>query len=265
MTSHSFENQDLHSQAQILLQISNLSIHYKNHYALKDVTGHIIRGSMTAVTGPNGGGKSTFLKSLVGLIPSTEGQINRSLNMSKEIAYLPQRAEIDLNFPLTVEDVAGLGLCQKTGFFQSITPQDQAQVDTALQDVGLQGYGDRLLNTLSGGQLQRVLFARLAVQDADLLLLDEPFAAVDAHTIEDLMKILLKWHARGKTIIVVSHDLDLIKTYFKDSILLAQQCIGWGNTSEIITPENFLTARKISTEWENYLQPDENNTLRFMR
>jgi zinc/manganese transport system ATP-binding protein len=248
-----------------MIEINDLTVYYRDHLALQDLSGVLQAGSLTAVVGPNGGGKSTFLKALIGLIPSVKGQINYHNLILKDIAYLPQQTEIDRGFPLRVQEVVALGLCHQQGFYKALSCTDIDEIKRALEGVEIASCMDRSLNTLSGGQFQRVLFARLAVQKAPVILLDEPFAAVDAHTVEDLMKILLKWNAQGKTVIVVSHDLDLVRQHFPQSILLAQKCLGWGRTEEVVTLENFRAAKKLSRNWENCLESSDDSLLTTIR
>jgi zinc/manganese transport system ATP-binding protein len=239
-----------------MLEVNNLSVYYKKHRALHNISGCFQAGSMTAIIGPNGGGKSTLLKALAGLVPVATGHILYHGISRKNIAYLPQLSEVDRSFPLSVHEVVALGHCHQQGFFRHISPSLRQKVDEALSNTGMAAFKERGLDTLSGGQFQRVLFARLAVQQADILLLDEPFAGIDPQTIEDLMQILLQWNQTGKTIIMVSHDLDLVHAYFPQTLLLTQRCLGWGATAEIVTNENIRTAKHLSRNWEDCIVYD---------
>lgn len=238
------------------ISLQDISVSYKNQQVLKRISGNFKPGSMVAVVGPNGGGKSTLLKALTSLVPLADGKINYHHLTSHDIAYLPQHAEIDCSFPLTIKDVVAFGLCQKYGFYRALPKDCSSQVMKALETVNLDTCLNRSLYMLSGGQFQRVLFARLAIQDAQILLLDEPFSAVDTHTTEDLMKILAKWNHQGKTIIMVTHDLDLVHEYFPQTILLARENLGWGTTGDILAHDNLLRAKKLSKCWEKCIRPN---------
>lgn len=216
------------------LTLLNLEVRYGSHVALKNITGSFQTGSLTAIVGPNGGGKSTLLKALMGLIPLSQGSF---LNSALKTAYLPQRSQIDLEFPLTVEEVVSFGLWQEIGAFQAFKKSHRNKIEAALSDVGMESYKTSHLQTLSGGQLQRVLFARLILQDADLILLDEPFTGIDSKTTHDLMTIVKKWHSKNRTLIAVLHDLELVKRHFSETLLLSTKSMGWGATKTVLTPE----------------------------
>ncbi len=233
-----------------ILSFKNVSVAYKNRLALENISLDFFKGSLTAILGPNGGGKSTLLKSILGLVPLQTGEIQKFSLKYKDIAYLPQQTEIDRTFPLTVNDVIAFGACQTKGFFKEINQETKIYIQKALEKVGLKEAASRSLHTLSGGQFQRVLFARTMLQNAQIILLDEPFAAVDRYTIEDLIKIIKAWAAEGRTIIVVSHDLEFVQTYFPQSLLLARSVIAYGPTEKVITLKNLRQARQASYEWE---------------
>ncbi len=237
-----------------LLTFQNLAVKYRHQLALKNLTGQIPEGSLMAILGPNGGGKSTFLKTIIGFHLPYKGTLRRHHIAQEQIAYLPQHADIDRSFPLTVREVVAMGLIQEHGFFSNLENICEKKIKEALDQVGLGKHRDRALNTLSGGQFQRVLFARLSLQKAQLILLDEPFAAMDHTTIEDLMKLILSWHHQGKTILVVTHDFELVRTYFPQTLLLAKQVIAWGDTAEVLTLDHLRKAKNLSCHWENQLE-----------
>jgi zinc/manganese transport system ATP-binding protein len=216
---------------------------YGSIVALERVALHVPEGSLTAIIGPNGGGKSTFLKLLAGLYPTPpSATISCLYPHSSDKAFLPQVNEIDRTFPILVEDVIAMGLWPRIGPFRRLSAQLRPTLDEILKHVGLQGLQRRSLLTLSGGQLQRLFFGRLMAQDASIILLDEPFSAIDPTTTKDLMNLLQLWHKAGKTIIAVLHDLNLVRRFFPTTLLLAKTVIGYGPTAEVLQPETLAKA-----------------------
>jgi zinc/manganese transport system ATP-binding protein len=230
--------------------LHDLTLGYDRHPAVHHLSGVFAEGSMTAVVGPNGAGKSTLLKGLTGLLPPLGGHIDRGRLRTSQMAYLPQQAEIDRNFPVTVLDTVALGLWNRIGMFRGLKQEDWQQARQALAAVSLEGFERRTIANLSAGQFQRVLFARLLLQNCPVILLDEPFAAVDARTTSDLLEVVRHWHTEQRTIIVVLHDLEQVRAFFPRTLLLAREPIGWGKTAEILTPENLQRARRISEAWD---------------
>lgn len=202
---------------------------------LRDITGSFAPGSLTAVAGPNGSGKSTLLLALSGLLPVASGRIDRGRMHSREIALLPQEGRLDRSFPISCRDVVALGWTARLGLFRRIGREQYVAADRALASVGLDGMGSRRIGALSAGQFQRVLFARTIVRDASVILLDEPFSAIDASTEADLMTIIHGWYRQGRTVVVVLHDLDLIRAEFPETLLLGSDPRAWGATDDILT------------------------------
>lgn len=240
-----------------MIELCNLTVSYRRHPALHHITGHFAQGSLTAVVGPNGSGKSTLLKSLMGLLPNRDGHADDAMQVKVKVkvprsrmAYLPQASEIDRNYPIHVHDCVMLGLWSRTGAFGSVTPSHLAEVKAALAEVGLQGFEHRPLGTLSSGQLQRTLFARLLVQDAAVILLDEPFNAVDSKTTAHLLGLVQQWHAQGRTVIAVLHDDGQIRDHFPQTLLLAREVVGWGATAGVLTEANLQRARAMAEAWD---------------
>ncbi len=201
---------------------------------VRDLNGTFAPGSLTAVAGPNGAGKSTLLLALCGQLLVASGSIARHGVSARSIALLPQEGRLDRTFPITCRDVVALGWTDRLGLFRSIG-HEHAVADRALASVGLEGLGARPIGALSAGQFQRVLFARTIVRDAPVILLDEPFSAVDATTEADLMAIVRLWHREGRTVVAVLHDLDLIRAEFPETLLLGSGEHAWGATNEVLT------------------------------
>ena len=236
----------------------DLTLGYNSHPAVHHLSGAVKAGSLTAVVGANGSGKSTLLKGIVRVLKPMSG--SRVVQPGARIAYLPQQSELDRTFPARVVDLVSMGLWPRRGLLGRYTRQDREAVEKALMAVGLAGFETRSLDTLSGGQLQRALFARVLVQDADIILLDEPFNAIDAKTVGDLIGVIKRWHGENLTVMVVVHDLDLVRTHFPDTLLMARGPIAWGETREALKPENLLRARRFDEAWRDdapWCEPDE--------
>lgn len=231
-----------------MIALDNLTVSYRRHPALHHVTGRFDTGSLTAVVGPNGAGKSTLLKSLLGLLPR-EGEVHIGCDR-RRIGYLPQQADIDRSFPLTVMDCVLLGFWQGAGLFGGISATQRRQAAQALQAVGLQGFATRPVGSLSAGQFQRVLFARLVVQDAELILLDEPFTAVDSTTTAALLGVVTQWHRQGRTVIAVVHDDEQVRRAFPQCLMLAREVVAWGETAEVMTTAHLRQAQVLAGQWE---------------
>ncbi len=219
--------------------LENVTLSYNRHPAVHHVSGSFERGSLTAIAGPNGAGKSTLLKAIAGIITPDEGRIASN----ERIAYLPQASEMQRDFPSTVLQMVTTGFWHKTGGLRAITPAMKEQARTAMLQVGLNGLETRDIGSLSAGQFQRALFARLLIQDATLILLDEPFNAIDETTTRHLMEIIQRWHKDGRTVICVLHDFELIRNHFPSCLLLARECVAWGSSVKTLHPENLLNAR----------------------
>jgi zinc/manganese transport system ATP-binding protein len=227
------------------LQFRNLTLGYDRHPAVHHLDGAVQTGSLTAVVGPNGAGKSTLFKGVVGVIKPLAGRIERHGVRPQDIAYLPQVAEIDRTFPISVYDMVAMGLWRGKGLFGGIGPKDRDTVESAIAAVGLTGFEPRPIGTLSGGQMQRMLFARLLLQDARVIVLDEPFNAIDAKTSADLLALVRRWHSEQRTVLAAMHDLEMVKANFPETLLLAREPVAWGATADVLTAENMLKARRM--------------------
>ena len=230
--------------------LEDLTLGYAGHPAVHHLNGVFERASLTAVFGPNGSGKSTLLKGLAGLLKPISGRITYQNCSTRDLAYLPQASEIDRTFPATVLDLVATGLYQRRGLFSAQTQSDRILIAEALSAVGLDGFQARSLDTLSGGQFQRTLFARVMLQNAQAILLDEPFSAVDAKTTDDLLSIVSRWQQEGRTIIAVLHDEHLVRDHFPRTLLLAREPLGWGPTREVLTSQSIKRARHIHEAWD---------------
>ena len=230
----------------------DLTLGYGRRPAVHHLNGAVEKGDLLAIAGPNGAGKSTLLKGLAGAIQPLEGRIERA---GGRVAYLPQLAEIDRSFPMPVFDLVAMGLWNISGMFGGIGGKDRQRISEALAAVGLTGFEDRPIGTLSGGQMQRALFARLLVQDAQVILLDEPFTAIDSKTAADLMDLVRRWHAEERTVIAVLHDLELVRELFPHALLLAREAVAWGDTGDTLSPDNLLAARHMLEAHDPHAHP----------
>ncbi|MEI7711118.1 MAG: ABC transporter ATP-binding protein [Rhodospirillales bacterium] len=212
------------------IRLDRLALRHGGLDVVRDLTGAFMPGSLTALIGDNGAGKTTLLRALAGLHPPSSGTIDRGGLSPPDIALLPQGSQLDRSFPIACRDVVALGLAGRAGPFKAIDRSQLERADQALAAVGLPDLGRRAIGAMSAGQFQRVLFARLMLQDAPVLLLDEPFSAVDTATARDLLTILHGWHAQGRTIVTVLHDLDMVRAYFPDTLHLDGMQTTWGPT-----------------------------------
>ena len=234
------------------ITFDNVTLGYERHPAIHHLSGTVDAGDLLAVIGPNGAGKSTLLKGLAGLLRPLEGRIAMA-GGRRDIAYLPQRSQIDRAFPLSLFDFVAMGGWRRTGWLRRIAGGERARIAAAIDAVGLTGFEGRVIATLSGGQMQRALFARLLLQDAPLMLLDEPFTAIDEATAKDLMAMVLRWHGEGRTVVAVLHDMDLVRAHFPRTLVLAREQVAWGPTAKILaSPDPMAAARKMMEAWDEH-------------
>ncbi|YBV94686.1 metal ABC transporter ATP-binding protein (plasmid) [Phyllobacteriaceae bacterium JZ32] len=229
------------------LVLNNLTLGYQGHAAVHHLSGEVESGSLTAIVGANGSGKSTLMKGIAGILKPISGSC---VTRFRRLAYLPQQSEIDRTFPARVIDLVSLGYWQKRGLLGRISGDDRAALARCLDAVGLSGFEKRALDSLSGGQMQRALFARTMLQEADFILLDEPFNAVDPRTIFDLVTLIKNWVAEGRTVLCVLHDHALVRAHFPITLLMARKPVAWGATAEVLTPENLTRARGFQEAWD---------------
>lgn len=224
------------------LSVKNLSMRYHHKPVLTDVSFSIPEGKSIAIIGPNGAGKSSLLKGIMNLTPIIEGEVkffgDQLSKKNLAIAYVPQREEIDWDFPITVMDVVLMGRHGHLKFWQRPSSVDCQIATQALEDLKMLDFADRQISQLSGGQQQRVFLARALAQQAQLYLMDEPFAGVDVATEKAIIELFNQLNAKGKTIVCVHHDLNTVHEYFDYVVLINARLVAAGPVSEILTPEN---------------------------
>jgi zinc/manganese transport system ATP-binding protein len=233
------------------LQFRDVTLGYDRHPAVHHLDGAVAAGALLAIVGPNGAGKSTLFRGLVGILKPLAGSIATGDLNVRDIAYLPQTVDIDRSFPISVYDFVGTGLWRSVGFFGGMGARAREKIGQALAAVGLNGFENRPIGTLSGGQMQRMLFARVLLQDARLIVLDEPFNAIDARTAVDLLDLVRRWHAEKRTVLAALHDMELVRAHFPETLLLARGQVAWGATAEVLTAENLLEARRMCEAFDD--------------
>jgi zinc/manganese transport system ATP-binding protein len=233
------------------LQFRDVTLGYDRHPAVHHLSGEIAPGALLAVVGPNGAGKSTLFRGIVGILKPLAGTIGLGALDVRDIAYLPQTADIDRTFPISVFDFVSTGLWRSTGPFGGIGKAARHKITEALAAVGLNGFENRTIGTLSGGQMQRMLFARVLLQDARVIVLDEPFNAIDAKTSADLIALVRRWHDEQRTVLAALHDMDLVRDNFPETLLLARTPVAWGATAGVLTAENMLEARRMCEAFDD--------------
>lgn len=233
---------------EIILRLSDVTVTYGATIALDRVTAEFPCNSLTAITGPNGAGKSTLLRAILGWLPLASGEIrigdSHAHHALPRLAFLPQRPEIDWDFPITVEAVVTQGRFPARGLWGSFAPEDEAMIESALKEMGLRDLRERQIRSLSGGQQQKVFLARALAQGADIFLLDEPFAGLDARATDDLIAHLSQWREQGRTVLAVVHDLELARRAFPRALLLNTRVIESGNSAEVLRSANIGAAYK---------------------
>jgi zinc/manganese transport system ATP-binding protein len=235
--------------AQIVFR--DVTLGYDRHPAVHHLNGKVLPGALLAVVGPNGAGKSTLFRGIAGLLKPLSGTIDLGGLDIRDIAYLPQSVDIDRSFPISVFDLVATGLWRRTGFLGGMGRVAREKITHALASVGLNGFENRAIGTLSGGQMQRMLFARALLQDARLIVLDEPFNAIDAKTSADLLALVGRWHGEGRTVLAALHDFDLVRAHFPETLLLARGAVAWGPTAQVLTADNLAEARRMCEAFDD--------------
>ena len=222
--------------------LDGVSAGYAGRWAVEQVSGRFAPGTLTAIVGPNGAGKSTLMAMLAGLTRPQSGSLRTEDATPGAIGYLPQTTAIERSYPVSALEFAALGRWREFGAFGTPPYGLLPEVMVALQAVGLQDKATTAISALSVGQFRRLLFARLIVQQARLVLLDEPFAAIDAQTTDDLLAVLRGWHAEGRTVIAVLHDIGQVREQFPAALLLNRRVVAWDATAAALTPDNLAAA-----------------------
>ncbi len=236
--------------ADAAITFHDVTLGYERHPAVHHVTGEVARGELLALVGPNGAGKSTLLKGIMGELKPLAGSIDLHGLSQRQIAYLPQQIDIDRSFPTSVFDCVALGLWRQIGPFRGMDAERKKAVFQALATLGLKDFANRPIGSLSGGQFQRMLFARLLLQDASLILLDEPFRAIDEKTIAELIMLIERWHAQERTVIAALHDLRQVRAYFPSTLIMAREVVALGETKKVLTRENLAKSRQLTEAWD---------------
>lgn len=227
------------------IEVHDLTVAYRAKPVLWDIDFSIPEGEMVGIIGPNGAGKSTLIKTILGLVSHSSGWVQiRGEPAGKKaistIGYVPQRESVDWDFPVTVLDVVLMGTYGRLGWFRRPRRADREWAQECLEALGIGDLSSRQISELSGGQQQRVFLARALAQDAEIYLMDEPFAGVDASTEDAIVALLKKLRRRGRTVLVVHHDLQTVEKYFDRVLLLNLRLVAAGPTAEVFTPENLL-------------------------
>lgn len=233
-----------------IVQVEDMTVAYHKKPVIWDIDLDIPKATLLAIVGPNGAGKSTLIKAMLDLITPISGKVlfdNKSyIEHRKHIGYVPQSESVDWDFPANVLDVVMMGTYGELGWFKRPSKMQKEKALTAIEKVGMSDYVDRQISQLSGGQQQRIFLARALVQDADIYFMDEPFKGVDAKTEKTIVALLKELKDKGKTLIVVHHDLQTVEEYFDWVALLNKQMIAVGPVSEVFTEENIAKTYRSS-------------------
>jgi manganese/iron transport system ATP-binding protein len=252
-----------HQANQPILDVQRLSFRYNGRFALEDITFHLHEGERVAVVGPNGAGKSTLFKTISGVLHPTIGEVNIFGSRPRGhvcIAYIPQRSQVDWNFPVNVADVVMMGRSAKLGLLNWPHKKDWDYVQHVLEMVQLSDLASRQINELSGGQQQRMFIGRALAQEAELMLMDEPLNGLDTPSQEGILSLLDQLKKENVTVMVATHDLEQAASHFDRIMLLNHRIIAFGNPSRVLQTDNLLSAyggRLRSTSGENILTVDD--------
>lgn len=239
------DRRDSHLTDQPIVALTGISARYNGRLALEDVSFELTPAEQVAVVGPNGAGKSTLFKVIAGVLQPSAGQVNifgYGPGGHICIAYVPQRSQVDWTFPVNVADVVMMGRVGKLGLFRRPKKADWDYVHQSLNVVGMEQFAGRQIGELSGGQQQRVFIARALAQEAELMLMDEPLTGLDVPSQEDIFRVLGELRARGVTVMIATHDLNLAAERFDRVMLLNRRLLGLGLPGQVFTPERLMAA-----------------------
>jgi len=218
-----------------MIYLDNLVVGYQGEGLIQPISGHFEQGSLTAIMGENGTGKSTLLKTISGLQVPVMGHLRFNEKIQDNMSWLPQQNDIDRSFPIHVFDVVAMGCWPRVTVTSTLIKSDTDRIYAALDEVGICDLANFSINKLSGGQFQRMLFARLLVQDAPIMLMDEPFTGIDVNTQDVLIKLICKLHQTGKTIITVLHNPEMVSSFFPQTLIINNHCFHWGETHDVLS------------------------------
>ncbi|MEM9061003.1 MAG: ATP-binding cassette domain-containing protein [Pseudomonadota bacterium] len=230
-----------------------MSLGYPGLTLFRGLNLDIEAGTTLAVLGSNGAGKSTFVKMLLGLLEPLTGRMTWPGGRPREVGYLAQMSEFDRRFPIRVRDLAGMGAWKGFGFWSGLDREGRNRVAAALDQAGVLELAERSLHTLSGGQLQRTLFARVILQDAPLILLDEPFAAVDQSSEAHLLGLIDSWRRQGRAVVLVVHDLSSVLDHCSHALLLGSGSATYGTVEDVLTPERLIAQGYLSKSQASWM------------
>ncbi len=221
-----------------MIKLNHITLQKNNQLILDQLSGTFQQGEMHAIIGPNGAGKSSLIHVLLGLTTPSNGTVQIACD-PQDIGYLAQKTDINKEIPVTLYELVSHGLLKQKGLFKRFNQQDHLNIQSALEKVHLLEHKDKQIHHLSGGQLQRALFARLLLTQPEVIILDEPFAGVDQDSQIHLLNLLQQWHHEGKTIIAVLHDLNKVSTYFTHTLWLNKKILAWGQTQDVLKQPHF--------------------------
>ncbi|MEM8580461.1 MAG: metal ABC transporter ATP-binding protein, partial [Pseudomonadota bacterium] len=234
-------------------EVRNLALGFKNLTLFRGLSMDVECGATLAVLGANGTGKSTFVKTLLGLNKPLAGKLTWTGQTRREVGYLAQLTEFDRRFPIRVRELAAMGAWQSLGLRGKLNAKNKERVESALAATGVLDIADQSIHTLSGGQLQRTLFARVIMQDAQLILLDEPFAAVDQSTEAHLLSIIRHWRNEGRAVVLVVHDLSSVLDHCSHALLLGGEQATFGDVDTVLTPERLVAQKYLSESQASWM------------
>lgn len=229
--------------ASTMIYLKELVVGYQGQGLMQPISGRFLPGSLTAIMGENGAGKSTLLKTVCGLQPPVSGSVLFQGTSLNEMSWLPQQADIDRSFPIRVFDVVSMGCWPERAMLSALRHEDVERVHAALNKVGISHLASFSVDQLSGGQFQRMLFARMLVQDSPVMLMDEPFTGIDSKTQETLIQLIGELHQQGKTIITVLHNSEMVSTFFPQTLVVNCHCSHWGETQDVLSRCQLFTQR----------------------